>query len=476
MQCKTMQVLNSVRETIRRHHMFKEGDSVLVGVSGGADSVCLLHILKTLVKEFNLQLSVAHVHHGIRGVEADRDAEFVKNLCGDWGIPVFLDKVSAKDLSREEKVSLETAGRLARYRYFHEICNKKKISKIATAHNQNDQAETVLMRVLRGAGMDGLAGIRYTRADGVIRPLLDISRKDIEAYCQENQLEYCVDNTNQENDYTRNRIRNQLLPLLEEEFNPNILTALSKLGQNMAEDGTFLDGYAKRLYRRINGPIAKRRPVVLDIESMQMIEPSIRTRLFRIAAEDAMGNGYQAERNHWESVTELLDKETGAMAVLPHGLTVSVRYGWIAFETPLDRKKTDESMTVYAVEPGGVYDLETGTVSLEIQEKPEKVSKNQMILDFDKISGQSLVLRTRRSGDRIALFKDGKEKKLKDFFIDCKIPQQERDGIWLLCSENHVIAVLGYRIAEPYKADKNTERGLVITYEKKDESRQNFAD
>ncbi len=470
MQCKTMQVFNSVRETIKRHYMLKEGDSVLVGLSGGADSVCLLHILKTLADEFHLQLFAAHVHHGIRGVDADLDAEFVENLCDTWGIPVFFKKVSAQEISQTEKVSLETAGRLARYRYFHEICRKKKIDKIATAHNQNDQAETVLMRVLRGAGIDGLAGIRYCRQDGVIRPLLDVSRKDIEAYCQENQLEYCMDNTNQENDYTRNRIRNQLLPLLEEAFNPNLLTALSKLGQNMAEDGTFLDGYAKRLYRRINGPISKRRPVVLDMESMQMVDPSIRTRLFRLAAEDAMGKGYQAERNHWESVAELLDKQTGAMAVLPHGLTVSVRYGWLAFENPLDRKKAGQSMEVYDITPDGVYDLKTGTVSLEIREKPE-ISGNQMMLDFDKLSGRSLVLRTRRSGDRIALFKDGKEKKLKDFFIDCKIPQQERDGIWLLCSENHVIAVLGYRIAEPYKADKNTERGLVITYEKKDEGR-----
>ena len=470
MQCKTLEVFNHVRATINQYEMLKENDALLVGVSGGADSVCLLHVLKTLAEEYKVKLAVAHIHHGIRGNDADKDAAFVKKICREWKIPVFFHKVSAKEIAKEEKISLETAGRLARYRYFHALCEKKKFNKIATAHNQNDQAETILMRVLRGTGIDGLSGIRYVREDGVIRPLLDIPRKDIEAYCEENSLAYCLDKTNGENDYTRNRIRNQLLPQLEE-YNPNLLDALSTLGQNMAEDGAFLDGYARRLYRRLNGPIGKRRPVVLDIESMKMVLPAIRTRLFRLAAEDAMGKSYQAERNHWESVTELLTKQTGTTVVLPKGLTVTVQYGWLAFESPADRQKTEESTAVYSIEPGGIYDLETATVSFYVKDGKESKAKNQMMLDYDKIKEKNLTLRTRRTGDRIALFQDGREKKLKDFFIDQKIPRGDRNHIWLLCEGKQVLAVLGIRVAEPYKVDENTERGLVITYEKKDEGR-----
>ncbi len=470
MQCKTLEVLNRVRTTIKQYEMLKENDTVLVGVSGGADSVCLLHVLKTLSEEFGIKLSVAHIHHGIRGVEADNDASFVKKLCREWKIPVFFHKVSAKEIAKEENVSLETAGRLARYRYFYELREKKKFHKIATAHNQNDQAETILMRVLRGAGIDGLSGIRYQREDGVIRPLLNVSRKDIEAYCIENNLKYCQDKTNGENDYTRNRIRNLLLPQLEE-YNPNLLDALSHLGQNMAEDGAFLDGYAQRLYQRLNGPIRKRRPVVLDIESMKLVLPAIRTRLFRLAAEDAIGKPYQAERSHWDAVTELLEKQTGTTVVLPKGLTVTVEYDWLAFESPADRQKKEETTAVYQVEPGGIYDLETATAMVEVKNVKETKAKNQQLLDYDKIADKNLVLRTRRSGDRIALFQDGREKKLKDFLIDQKIPRGDRNHIWLLCDGNQVLAVLGYRVAEPYKVDENTDRGLVITYEKKDESR-----
>ncbi len=473
MQCKTMQVLDKVRKTVSRHNMLKAGDTVLVGVSGGADSVCLLHILKRLCKELGIDLVAAHVHHGIRGEEAELDAAFVRKICVDWKIPFRLEKVSVPELAQREHLSLETAGRLARYRCFHEICCREKIDRIATAHNRDDQSETLLMRILRGTGIDGLAGIRPVREDGVIRPLLEVSREEIEGYCAENQLEYRNDSTNAENDYTRNRIRNYLLPILKKEFNPQIGEALSRLSQNMEEDGVFLNDYTRRLYRRINSPLPRRRPVVLDIESLKLVAPSIRIRLLRLAAEDAMGKGYRADYSHWNLVSELLDKNTGTAVMLPDGLTVTVQYGWLAFETPKEqeeRTKADASVC-YTVEPGGVYTTEWGTVSLALCDSKQPRLPNQMLISYDKLEGQPLELRTRRAGDRIAVFQDGREKKLKDFLIDKKIPRQERERLLLLCSGNQVIAVIGYRVAEPYKADANTKRELRVTYGKEDESR-----
>lgn len=478
MQCKTSQVLDTVRKTAARHAMLKAGDRVLVGVSGGADSVCLLHVLKTLQKEWKIQLEAVHVHHGIRGDAAERDVDFVRGLCKQWEIPFTLERVSAPEIAEAEKVSLETAGRLARYRCFHEICERRECGKIATAHNQNDQAETILMRVLRGAGIDGLAGIRYVRADGVIRPLLDVTRAEIEAYCRENNLNYCTDGTNLENDYTRNKIRNKLLPLLQEEFNENILGALVNLSRNMEEDGTFLNDYAERLYRRINSPLPKKQPVVLDIESLKMVAPSIRTRLLQLAVRDAMGRDYRAERQHWESVCDLLEKETGAQVMLPKGLCVAVRYGWLVFETPKERQeRTEFSDAVWeTAELGKTYHFPNGDVTLSLKETGQILLPNQMLADYDKLEGLALELRTRRKGDRIAVYADGRSRKLKDFMIDYKIPRWERDSIPLLCSGNRVIAVIGCRVAEPYKADKNTKRGMVITYGTADESRRDYAD
>lgn len=461
-----MHIIDIVRNTIRQNSMVSKGDTVLVGLSGGADSVCLLHILKFLSKELGIKLAAAHIHHGIRGDDADRDAEFARDICKRLDIPFYLNRADVPTLSKEKNVSLETAGRLARYQIFREICRKNKISLTATAHNRNDQAETVLMRVFRGAGIDGLAGIRYVRPDGVIRPLLDVTREEIEIYCQENNLRFCIDKTNLENDYTRNRIRNQILPMLKEEYNPNILGALSNVARNMAEDGDFLDGYAERLYKSMGCPLPKRRPVVLDIESLKLVQPSIRTRLLSLAAKEAMGKSYHADRVHWEMVNSLLDKETGSGVMLPGELYVVVRYGWLAFEAETDRAKKvqNDEKVQFNIEIDKIYEIDKKTISFSLTDGDIKLNKNQMILDYDKVDIKNLTLRYRENGDKIALFKDGKKKKLKDYFIDKKIPKEERDKILLICNDDEVVAAVGYRVAETYKKDKDTKRGLVITY------------
>lgn len=468
MQCNTMQILEKVRTTIEKHFLLEKGDSVLIGVSGGADSVCLLHVLNQLKDEFGITVSVAHIHHGIRGEEANRDADFVRGLCKKMKVPYFLRKISVPEFAKEEGLSEEMAGRVLRYRCFRELCLANDFSKIATAHHRNDQAETVLMRVLRGAGMDGLSGIRYARQDGVVRPLLDVTRLEIEEYCKENGLEYCTDITNESTQYMRNRIRNELLPELEK-FNPNVVTALSNLAKNMAEDGDFLRDYAKRLYRRLGSPLPNRKPVVLEIESLKLLEPSIQVRLLKLAAEDTMGKGYKAERKHWESVLGLLEKQTGNKVFLPNGLTVSVGYGWLTFEMQEEEEKS-LGFDGIPVEPENTYAVPDGTVSLTVTEPEFKLASNQWMLDYDKVKMLDMEVRTRRSGDKIAVYKDGKERKFKSFLIDEKIPQGKRDKLILLCSGDKVLLAPPYRIAEPYKVDSNTKKGLVVTYDTKNES------
>ncbi len=466
MQNNTLKVLDTVRKTIKEHKMLAAGETVLVGVSGGADSVCLLHVLKTLKKELSIQIVVAHLNHGIRGEEADRDADFVKKLCKDWKIPCYMEREDVPALSKETGVSEETAGRLARYGFFRELCVKEGFDKIATAHNCDDQAETVLMRLIRGTGIEGMSGIRYVRQDKVIRPILDVEREQIEGYCIENGLSYCTDATNQDETYTRNKIRHRLLPLLKAEFNPNITEALATLAENMAEDGDFLNGYAERLYQRLNSPAPSKKPVVLDIESLRLVQESIRSRLLLLAAKDAMGKTYTLERGHIEAISSLLEKENGASVDLPKGLRVAVRYGWLAFETEAEQQAMIPPDAIqYEVQLGRVYDVGECSVSMELLDLPVTRKENQMLVDYEKVKDLPLEIRTRRRGDRIAVYKDGREKKLKDFMIDSKIPAWKRDAIPLLCSEDKVIAVIGYRVAEPFKAEKGTKRGLVIQHE-----------
>ncbi len=466
------QVFQTVRETIKKYDMIKPDDRILVGVSGGADSVCLLHLLKSMSKEHGFSIGVAHVNHGIRDAEAEADADFVKQLCKGWEIPFYLHSASVPKFAAQENLSEETAGRLIRYRFFRDLCEKHRYTKIATAHNRNDQAETVLMRIMRGSGTSGLAGIRYVRKDGIIRPLLDLERREIEAYCNYHHLQYRNDKTNEDNDYTRNRIRNRMIPMMQEEFNPNIVAALSSLAQNAAEDGDFLNEYAKRLYRQMNYPLPKQKPVTLDIESLRLVGKSIRARMISLALLDAAGEEYRPEHKHLDAILELLDKPTGTEAQLPGNLSVRVEYDKLVFALPEDEKPVYlPDGKHFEIEPGKTYEIGDYRITAEVCDMPTEKAENQMRVDYDKLEEEKLTMRTRKTGDTIALYKDGKGKSLKDFMIDAKIPARKRGGIPLLCKGNEVIAVIGVRVAEPYKISNTTKRGLVIGYGTKDESR-----
>lgn len=470
----SQKVTAAVRQTIEEHSMLSAGESVLVGVSGGADSVCLLHLLHAMQGELKIKVYAAHINHRIRGSEAERDQQFVRRLCETWEIPLIEQTVDVPQLAEQEEVSLETAGRLARYRCFREICISRKIEKIATAHNRNDQAETVLMRMIRGTGIDGLAGIKYCRQDNVVRPLLDVERPAIEEYCTENGLTWCTDSTNNDEEYTRNRIRNQLIPELCKSFNPEIVRTLSNLAKNMAEDSAFISGYTQRLYQRINNPAPSKKPVVLDIESLLMVDDAIRSRLIRCAAQEVMGKQYFPERRHIQGISQLLDKETGAQTQLPGGLCVAVRYGWLAFEVLGEREEDAPGIpqACYPVEPDKGYTLNGWNITFKITDLPVHLKTNQMILDYDKVRNLSLAIRNRCPGDWIAVYQDGRRRKLKDFMIDMKIPKRERGSIPLLCcDEGQVLAVIGHRVAEPYKSGEDSKRGLVITYDTVDEGR-----
>ncbi len=438
-------------------------EPIMLALSGGADSVTLLDSLLKLKDELSLSVGAAHLNHMIRGSEADRDESYCAELCTTLSVPFYAERINVPELAGKNRISEELAGRNARYDFLKRICELKGYNIIATAHNKNDKAETVLMRIIRGTGIDGLCGIKYTREDGIIRPILDVNREDIEKYCDENGLKYCIDSTNFESEYTRNKIRNILIPVIKEEFNPNIVETLCNLADNSEEDADFINGYAERLYKRINSPMPRKKPVVLDVESLNMVHDSIRSRLIKLASKEVMGDTYRLSKVHIDRIKDLLDKETGASFSAPNGLFVNVKYGWLEFVTEKENSNTEAFC--YEIDLSDKSYAFTHNIELQVVEGRVKADENQMLVDFDKLSENMLSIRNRRMGDRFVLYKDGKTKKLKDFLIDMKIPRNERGKIPLLCTNKDVVAIIGYRVAENYKVTENTKKVLVISYE-----------
>lgn len=465
---KDKSVLQRVEETICEYNMISSGDKVLVAVSGGADSVCMFHVLNELKSKMEFSVICAHLNHCLRGEAADSDERFVKELCREYEVPFFSKCVDVAELAGLRKLTLEEAGRIARYEFFDEISQMENVTKIATAHNKNDNAETVLMRIIRGTGIDGLKGIAYVRDGKIIRPVLDISRAEIEGYCAENKLSFCTDSTNSENDYTRNRIRNELIPYLKKEFNVRIDDSLCRLAKNAADDSEFLNNYARRFFNRVGNPLPGKRPVTLHIDSLKMVETSIAARVIRIAASEAQP-GIKLEKKHVDDVLDLMSKNTGAEVALPQELKASVQYGWISFFGKEDQRRIayeNDSFFAEVVRGQTVFvESLNKNIRLHLEDAKEyKCKINETALDYDKIAGQMLFLRSRREGDRIVWFPDGKTKKIKNILIDDKIPQSDRNKIPLLCTGAEVLAIVGSRVSEKYKVTNETREALVIEY------------
>lgn len=465
-------VLNKISNLAKRYDMLENGDSVLVALSGGADSVCLLHSLVKLEESLNIKVYAAHLNHMIRGSEADEDENFVRSFCKKQGVKLFVKKVNVPELASERGYTLEEGGREARYEFFSQLRDEKKIKKIATAHNKNDRAETVLMRILRGTGVDGISGIPKTRDGGIIRPLLDVSREEIEEYCLENELSYCTDSTNLDNEYTRNRIRNELIPYLKENFNPKVVDSVVRFSELASEDAEFLNAYAKRLYKRINNPMPKKKPCVLHIESLELIESSIKSRLIRIAAADALKTeNLKLEQKHIRDIIALCGSESGTGIDISGNLRVENQYGWLVFlnrneEKPAPAFENEFKIEVKPLESYFIKEINKDITFKLVNPRIYKKNPREIFLDFDKLEGKHLTVRNRRKGDRMICFPGGETKKLKSIFIDEKIPKSDRDKIPILCADGEIAAIIGGRVSEKYKITKETGRALAVEYGK----------
>ena len=440
--------------TIVKLHMFPKGAKIIVGFSGGADSCALLHLLCSRKEEHGWHITAVHIHHGLRGEEADKDALFAAAFCKKLDIPCVVRKFDVKAEARARKLGEEETGRLLRYAVFQELAGEDGC--IAVAHHRQDQAETMLMRLCRGTGLKGLGGMRPVRGN-VCRPLLFCGRRDIEAYCRENGLNWREDASNWEETYTRNRLRLKVLPLLQE-INPRAAEHIAETAELLALEDDFLAEQAETCY----GAVRKEGgagEICLDREKLSALHPAMRKRVLRRAMAEFLQT--DVSQVQIEALEDLLQKETGRSRDFLEGIYGENRYDLLV----LSRKKEKAEGYCYLLPAEGrIFIPERGfSVSLWVADRYEKDTNDTQCFDFDKCGG-TLFCRTRKTGDVISL-KNGR-KKIKDLFIDEKVPREEREIFPLITAGEEVLWAVGLRISEKYQPDENTKQFLHIRIEK----------
>lgn len=318
-----------VLKTIKTYNLIEKNDKVVIGVSGGPDSICLLHLLYSIKKELGFEIVVAHINHQIREV-ADSETEYVKDFCENLGIECFVKKENIIELAKKQKKGTEEAGRQVRYNFFEEVAQKTNSNKIATAHNSNDRAETVILNILRGSGISGLKGIEPIRDNRYIRPLIFTKRKKIEEYCQENNLNPKIDESNMENIYNRNKVRNIIIPYIEKEFNQNIIQTINRLSDVATEENEFLQKLTEEQYNTIS--TIENDTIILDLKKFNKLELVIKRRLILYTINEAIHTTNGIEKVNIDDIIKLCKNNIGNKYLSPIKLIkVYVKKGKIYF-------------------------------------------------------------------------------------------------------------------------------------------------
>ncbi len=328
-----MNLQEKVLDTITKNNLIQKKDSIVIGVSGGPDSMTLLNVLFELKKQLQIDICVAHVNHMIRK-EAKQEEEYVQNFCKKIGVKCYTKNVDVKSKAQEFKMSTETIGRNARYEFFEEIAKKVNANKVATAHTANDNAETVLMNLMRGSGISGLKGIEIKRNEKFIRPLLECTRKEIEDYCKEKNLQPKYDKTNMENIYTRNKIRNKLIPYIEKEFNPNIIETLNRMSSIVQKEEQYFIELIENVFKetKIDQKDEKQKSITLNLKKFNNLDNVIKSRLILYTINKLFDTTQGIEKIHIEDIIKLCQNNVGNKYLTPNkNLKVFVKKGEIIF-------------------------------------------------------------------------------------------------------------------------------------------------
>ena len=317
-------MIDAVLKTIEKYNLIKAKDKIVLGVSGGPDSLFMLNILNNLKEKLQIELVVAHINHMIRE-EAEEEEQFVREFCEKINVEFYSKRIEVEKYANTNKIGLEEAGRKIRYEFFEEILEKVGANKIAVAHNKNDKIETIIMHLLRGTGIAGLQGIQPKTNNKIIRPIIEIERKDIEQYCKEQNLEPRIDKSNFDNAYTRNKIRNVVIPYIKEEFNPNFIEAMSRLSELITEENSFLNKLTEIEYKKIL--IQKNdKEISLDLKKFNELDNIIKKRIILYTVSNLRGGSQGIEKIHIEDIVKLCQNNIGNKFLIPNkGLKVLVK-------------------------------------------------------------------------------------------------------------------------------------------------------
>lgn len=417
---------NKVLKTVKKYNMLSKGDRVLIGVSGGADSIALLEFFVSVKEKYDLDICVAHIEHGIRGEDSVNDAEFVKNYCKKLGVNFYLKTIDAPNLAKKAKMGVEEYSRMARYDFFNTI----ECDKIATAHNLTDNIETLLFRLARGTGLKGACSIPAVRGK-IIRPFIEVSSGEIRKWCNDNNIPYRVDCTNSDSAYSRNLIRLEILPLFEK-LNANYQDNIENFISDVNEDYEFIDDYVKSIYPKI----VKNNEI--DLPKLNELDLSIKKRILIMFFDE---NGYSLNRIHLQSVIDITLK-SGKSQIKENIFAISAK-GKFRIAKFNDLNKKDEFVTKI----------------LNIDEFKDK--NIDFYCDCDKIVG-NIIIRAKQAGDRIKPAGRNVSKTLKKLFNESAYPIEKRDKKIVVCDDFGIVGVIGLCADERVKVDCNTAKILTI--------------
>lgn len=440
-----------VKAYVKKWHMLQKEDSVIAGISGGADSVCLLFMLLKLQKELGFALMAVHVNHGIRGAEAERDEAYVKRLCRQWNVRLKVYRENVPAYAKEHGMTEEEAGRDIRRTCFCKVLKEWGGTKIALAHHENDNVETLLWNLCRGTGIRGLGGIAPVN-DVWIRPLLCVKRREIESYLKKRGISYCTDTTNADRRYMRNRIRMDVIPYLEDCVNTESVSHMGKTMERMYELEQYILEEVGKYKESCTGWKNGRR--IIRQTEYTKIPKALRDNVLHEILCETAGRRKDIEEVHIQMLRDLFTKQVGKRIDLPYGVTAIRTYEGVRFEKNIpEASYAGDENELFSVR---VFDREPGNVTF-----PEKIYTKWF--DYDIIKN-TVKIRHRIAGDSIVINRYGGRKKLKQYFTDQKVPQEDRDKIWIAADGDEVLWIVGYRQSQKYQITEKTTKILEIQY------------
>ena len=480
----TTDFVPQMHRRISQHNMIEPDETVLVAVSGGADSLALLYGLHALRTQLNCRLHVVHLNHCLRP-DADADADFVQQHASLLDLPCTVRRAEVPRLVKKWKLSVEAAGRKARYQFYETLCTEVGATKVALGHHHDDTAETVLMNLIRGSGATGLKGIAPIRDLKIIRPLVGFTRQQIDAFLASIGVTPHHDATNTDRCYLRNRIRHELIPLLESNYNPNIRTGLNRTADVLGTESEYLDTIARAAFEACQisdtGKAIGPHSIALNRTKFREYHVALQRRMLRQSVAEMLGNMNDLYFVHYEAMLNLIEgKAPNAALALPNSLRFRRIYQHLVFErcTSSERLFTGaaDSFIYPLVVPGKtVISALKAEITAEVSDVPSHEvltpsdGEFEAIFDYEKLKetfadASPVIVRNRQQGDRFQPYGMQGRKKIKDFLIDAKVPRSERDSIPLLVCEDQVLWIIGHTTCEPFKMTLSTRQYLYLRY------------